>query len=96
MAPFYPLYVRRSDGKLEVKAGKARTEPNEPFKDQLDIKPNAQGISDFYRECKFGDAKEIDWRRKLAGMLMRELGENEHKGNGALVKLTIIAPLTCK
>ena len=81
MAPFYPLYVRRSDGKLEVKAGKARTERNEPSKDQLDIKPNAQGISDFYRECKFGDAKEIDWRRKLAGMLIRELGENQHRGD---------------
>lgn len=77
MAPFYPLYVRRSDGKLEVKTGKTSTERNEPSTEQLDIKPNTQGISDFYRECKFGDQKETDWRRKLAGMLMRELGGHE-------------------
>jgi len=72
MAPFYPIYVRRSDGKIEIKS-KGGRELNQPIASQLDTKPNAQGISDFYRECPAGDTKEVDWRRKLGGMLVREI-----------------------
>jgi len=79
MAPFFPLYVLRSDGRLVI-SSKGSKEPNQPIASQLDSKPNAQGISDFYRECPPGDPKEIDWRRKLGGMLMRELGGAETKG----------------
>lgn len=79
MAPFYPLYIRRSDGKIEIKS-KSGKESNQPIAEQLDTKPNAQGISDFYRECPAGDAKEIDWRRKLGGMLIRQLASNQGRG----------------
>lgn len=75
MAPFYPLYVRRSDGRLSIK-----NDPNQPVGSALDTKPNAKGIVDFYRPCPVDGEKEIDWRRKLAGMLMREVGGAETKG----------------
>jgi len=79
MAPFLPLYIRRSDGRLEA-SGKGSRESNQPTDAQLNSKPNAHGISDFYRECPLGDAKEVDWRRKLGGMLMRELGGLDARG----------------
>lgn len=77
MAPFYSVYPRRTDGSLQnSKAGslKASKELNEPTAAQLDSKPNAQGVSDYYRLCEPGHGKEMDWRRKLGGMLVRELG----------------------
>lgn len=80
MAPFLPLYIRRSDGRLEA-SGKGSRESNQPTDAQLNSKPNSQGISDFYRECPLGDAKEVDWRRKLGGMLMRELGGADARGD---------------
>lgn len=82
MAPFYQLFVRRSDGKLQTKtSSKLTLEHNEPTPDQLDTKPNAKGICDYYRECQPGNAKELDWRRKLGGMLMRECNpqQAQHK-----------------
>ncbi|KAL9054238.1 MAG: hypothetical protein Q9162_004271 [Coniocarpon cinnabarinum] len=79
MAPYYPLYVRRSDGKLQVQVH-GTTEQNEPTKDQLNQTANAQGICDFYRLCKTDDLKVLDWRRKLGGMLMKEIGAKEPKG----------------
>lgn len=78
MAPYFPLYVRRSDGRLEI-SSKGVKELNRPSGDQLDNTPNAQGMSDFYRECAVGD-KDVDWRRKLGGMLIRELGGKETRG----------------
>ena len=79
MTPYYPLYVRRSDARLNTKPH-GTTEPNEPTADQLDQSPNAQGVCDFYRICKPDDAKLIDWRRKLGGMLMREIAPTQFKG----------------
>jgi len=87
MAPYYPLYIRRSDGKLEVRASSKAKELNQPLAQQLNTKPNAQGISDFYRLCETGETKEVDWRRKLGGMLMREIGDKEPKG---LLIITLI------
>lgn len=80
MAPFYPLFVRRSDGKLSVRSRTGPVEANEPLPAQLDQKPNPQGVCDFYRECQDGDVKEVDWRRKLGGMLIREISPNEPRG----------------
>lgn len=80
MAPFFPLYIRRSDGKTEIKSSSSSKEPNQPQPDQLDTTPNAQGISDFYRQSHPGEGKELDWRRKLGGMLMREIGGKEANG----------------
>ena len=80
MAPYFPLYVSRSDGKLEtVDKGKKR-EPNCPTDDQLEGKQDAKGNADYYKELELGDAREVDWRRKLGGMLIREVGGKEHPG----------------
>ncbi|KAF2428312.1 hypothetical protein EJ08DRAFT_615340 [Tothia fuscella] len=78
MARFNFLYVYRSDGKPEVilKAGRQK-EKNEPTAAQLDSKPNSKGISDYYREISYDETKHTDWRRKLAGMLIRELKKSD-------------------
>ncbi|EME40979.1 hypothetical protein DOTSEDRAFT_74509 [Dothistroma septosporum NZE10] len=82
MARFYPLYVRRSDGKLEiVTKGAKRKETNSPTDDQLDQKPDKDGVSDYYREVKPEETKHLDWRRKLGGMLARELDWKDKSGN---------------
>ena len=76
MGRFYPLYVRRSDGKIDiVSSHHSRKERNEPTADQLDQKPDANGISDYYREVPIDEPKHLDWRRKLGGMLARDLGQ---------------------
>ncbi|KAK4543605.1 hypothetical protein LTR36_005500 [Oleoguttula mirabilis] len=80
MARFYPLYVRRSDGRLEIIAKGKRNEHNEPTTDQLDQKPDKHGISDFYREVSLDEMKSLDWRRKLGGMLARELNWKDKSG----------------
>ncbi|GIZ41257.1 hypothetical protein CKM354_000456900 [Cercospora kikuchii] len=80
MARFYPLYPRRSDGKLEVIAKGKRTELNRPTDDQLDQKPDKNGVADFYREVQPEEQKHVDWRRKLGGMLARELQHQDKSG----------------
>lgn len=74
MAKFYPLYLRRSDGKLEVVNHHKRKESNGPTSDQLNKKATGNGVSEFYREVGMDETKHLDWRRKLGGMLARELG----------------------
>ncbi len=94
MAPYFPLYVSRSDGKLDVLSSKTKKiERNEPTTSQLNDTPDSKGISDFYKRLEIGDAKEVDWRRKLGGMLMRELGEKEHLGNSGTINSSL-RPLT--
>jgi hypothetical protein len=82
MGRFYPLYIRRSDGVLEVTARHGKREKNEPTPEQLDPSPDSKGVSDYYRLMSVNDAKYIDWRKKLGGMLIRELGGKEHLGAG--------------
>lgn len=79
MTLFYVLYVRRSDGKLDTAGSKGQKEKNEPTADQLDQTPNAQGVSDYYRPLGEEEPKYIDWRRKLGGMLAREIGGNDYQ-----------------
>lgn len=81
MAPYIPIYIARSDGKLETISPKTRKkESNSPTEAQQDDRADAKGIIDFYKELDIGDAKEVDWRRKLGGMLMRETGEKGNQG----------------
>ena len=80
MAPFFYVDVRRSDGKYECETKSKQKELNEPTKEQLDNTPNEKGVSDYYKELKEGEAKELDWRRKLGGMLMRQVGDEKHRG----------------
>ncbi|KAK5130245.1 hypothetical protein LTR08_002291 [Meristemomyces frigidus] len=85
MARFHPLYVRRSDGKLDIVARAKRKETNEPTAEQLDQKPDRQGISDYYRQVSLDEMKSLDWRRKLGGMLAREMGWKDKSGQGMYV-----------
>lgn len=81
MARFYPLYARRSDGKREI-IGKARKrETNQPTSEQLDQKPDRNGVADYYREVSPDEPKHLDWRRKLGGMLARELDWKSKDGS---------------
>ncbi|KAI4205752.1 MAG: hypothetical protein LQ350_000249 [Teloschistes chrysophthalmus] len=80
MAPYLPLYVIRSDGKLEVLTKLRKKELNAPSDDQLNKKPDAKGNVDYFKEVEVGDTKEVDWRRKLGGMLIREIGGQENAG----------------
>lgn len=73
MGRFYPIYLRRSDGKLET-VSHGKRELNQPTSAQLNTKPNADGISDFYRLVTIDEPKHLDWRRKIGGMLARDLG----------------------
>lgn len=77
MARFHPLYIRRSDGVLETVGRDKKKEKNEPTAEQLDAKPDAKGVSDYYRPLSRDDAKHLDWRRKLGGMLIQEIGSKE-------------------
>jgi len=79
MTIFQPLYIRRSDGKLEV-SNRKQVEQNQPLDKQLDKTPDAKGVCDYYREIAENELKHLDWRRKLAGMLMRELGGEGYQG----------------
>lgn len=96
MARFYPLYVRRSDGKLEIiTKGAKRKETNSPTDDQLDQKADKDGVSDYYREVKPEETKHLDWRRKLGGMLARELDWKDKSGSGmcGLVSVDVLADM---
>ena len=92
MTRFYPLYVRRSDGSFEATAkGKAK-ELNQPTSKQLDQRPDKNGVSDYYREVAMDEPKHLDWRRKLGGMLAREMDwkpKNAQSGNGMYVSWEI-------
>jgi hypothetical protein len=79
MNPFYPIFATKSDGQ-EIVNIKSRPLRNGPSEAQLDDKPNAQGQKDYYREIPKDDAKHIDWRKKLGGMLLREIGEKPYEG----------------
>ncbi|KAI9842494.1 MAG: hypothetical protein M1837_007088 [Sclerophora amabilis] len=84
MAPYYPVYVSRSDGKLEI-VTKKKKELNQPTDDQLDSKPDSKGVSDYYKKLDDDEPKATDWRRKLGGMLMREVGDKEHAGRNYIL-----------
>ncbi|KAL8928907.1 MAG: hypothetical protein Q9172_000745 [Xanthocarpia lactea] len=85
MAPYRPIYVTRSDGKLEILSKSRKKEANAPTADQLDSRPDAKGNTDYFKELELGDAKEVDWRRKLGGMLIREIGGPEHPGSNYIL-----------
>ncbi|KAF2020094.1 hypothetical protein BU24DRAFT_419671 [Aaosphaeria arxii CBS 175.79] len=75
---FWPIFARRSDGH-EVVTQKGIQIKNAPNTQQLDRTPNAQGQCDYYRLLDRDEPKHIDWRKKLGGMLLRELGGKEHE-----------------
>ena len=87
------IYLARSDGKLEVvKAGVK--EDNNPTKEQLSTELDANGLPNFYEQLSITHNKNREWRRKLGGMLMRELGKEETTGKYFLRKRRQIPYLT--
>ncbi|KAI9787240.1 MAG: hypothetical protein M1839_003478 [Geoglossum umbratile] len=78
MPTYFKIHVLRSDGMLEVATSSGRPLPNRPTDGQLDKTPNAKGVIDFYKKVNVNDAKETDWRKKLGGMLAKQLGQAEH------------------
>jgi hypothetical protein len=74
MTQFNVIWLARSDGKLDSHGKNQLWEKNEPTAKQLDQTPDAKGVSDYYRFTTLNEQKHLDWRRKLAGMLARELG----------------------
>ncbi|KAH0556274.1 hypothetical protein GP486_005800 [Trichoglossum hirsutum] len=79
MPAYYKIHILRSDGKLDFTSS-GRLQPNRPTDSQLDKSPNAKGVIDFYRKVNPHDAKETDWRKKLGGMLAKQLGQAEQNG----------------
>lgn len=79
LTPFYPIFASKSDG-LDVVNQKGSVVRNGPTQEQLDRSPNAQGQCDYYRLIEKDDPKHIDWRKKLGGMLLREIGGKQHEG----------------
>jgi hypothetical protein len=79
MNQFQFVFTVKSDG-LGIVNLKGRPLRNGPSEDQLNDKPNAQGQKDYYREIPDNDPKHIDWRKKLGGMLLREVGGKAYEG----------------
>ena|SRR6187402_1269037 len=84
MAPSYrQCFVTRSDGQLTVIARDGTPEPNQPTAAQLDDTPimsKGKHMVDCYKQLADDDAKAVEWKRKLGGMLMNLLakGNKEH------------------
>ncbi|KAL5113410.1 hypothetical protein ACEQ8H_008707 [Pleosporales sp. CAS-2024a] len=76
--PFWPIFAVKSDGH-DVVSQKGRPLRNGPTEAQLDRTPNDQGQCDFYRLIEKDDPKHVDWRKKLGGMLLRELGGKQYE-----------------
>lgn len=86
LTQFWPIFTCKSDGQ-EVVNLKGKILRNGPTEAQLDRTPNEQGISDYYRLLEKDDPKHMDWRKKLGGMLLREVGgpQNEDKWSQTLL-----------
>ncbi|KAH8622269.1 hypothetical protein IG631_22991 [Alternaria alternata] len=79
MTPFFPIFASKSDGQHIVNL-KGRPLRNGPTEEQLNTTPNDQGQRDFYRLIDKDDPKHQDWRKKLGGMLLREVGGKQQEG----------------
>lgn len=79
--PFYhSVTIARSDALLQVRRRDGSLEPNQPTTEQLDQKVQRdkdESCKDYYRKVLRGSEKDIDWRRKLGGMLMHLTGSPE-------------------
>jgi len=85
MVLYTPLFVRRSDGVMEVTTRDGKTERNEPLPAQLDRTPDAKGDVNYCREIQPDELKHLDWRRKLACMLVEKLGNEDQRGLFGLI-----------
>ena len=95
-AKYELVYLQKSDGKLETINKKSRKEATAPTSHPLDHTPDSKGVTDYYRLIEIGDDKEVEWRRKLGGMLKREIGEAEHRGKFGLADIATQALRCCR
>ncbi|KAF2733682.1 hypothetical protein EJ04DRAFT_438619 [Polyplosphaeria fusca] len=79
LAQFWPIFPHRSDGREQLTT-KGIVMKNGPNAKQLDQTPNAQGQADYYRLIAKDEPKHIDWRKKLGGMLLRQIGGKQYEG----------------
>ncbi|KAE8443425.1 hypothetical protein EG329_001906 [Mollisiaceae sp. DMI_Dod_QoI] len=86
MPTYYPLIVCRSDGQLEVITRSGVKELNQPTAAQLNDTPDANGNVDCYKRLEHDEAKAVDWKRKLGGMLMHLLGGKEQTNKNYMLK----------
>ena len=71
----YPLDVRNSDGKSSIRRSASKQTDNRPTKAQL-TGSMKNGVVNRYKELQLDHPTSKEWRRKLAGMLVRELRQN--------------------
>ena len=90
LTSFWPIFAGKSDGQDVVNL-KGRVLRNGPTQEQLDDKPNDQGQRDYYREIKKDDPKHLDWRKKLGGMLLREIGGKQNEGEEGVRRIAYTA-----
>lgn len=77
MARFTTVSVARSDGRSEFLQNGILV-PNEP--PRKDEAPGPDGSIDFYLKLQENDPTALDWKRKLGGMLVRDIGGPEQAG----------------
>jgi hypothetical protein len=77
MARFTTVSVARSDGRSEYLQNGSLV-PNEP--PRKDETPGPDGSIDFYLKLQENDPTALDWKRKLGGMLVRDIGGPEQAG----------------
>ncbi|KAF2703559.1 hypothetical protein K504DRAFT_391996 [Pleomassaria siparia CBS 279.74] len=78
LTQFWPIFPTKSDGK-EVVNIRGDIQRNGPSQEQLDKTPNDQGQCDYYRQIEEDEPKHVDWRKKLGGMLLREIGGKQYE-----------------
>ncbi|KAN0096637.1 Transcription-silencing protein Clr2 domain containing protein [Hyaloscypha variabilis] len=86
MAPYFPLICHRTDGQFEVATRNGAKEVNQPTAEQMNDTPDANGNVDCYKKLEIDEAKHVDWRRKLGGMLMHLLGGKEHADRNYILR----------
>ena len=74
MVALIELFIARSDGKQEIISTKGGTLNNGPTAKQLSKVQGQNGSSGYYQAVEHSDSKSVEWRRKLGGLLMREVG----------------------
>src|SRR2546421_10444811 len=80
MPDFHAIHQYRSDGVLAISGGPGGTQKNRPTDDQLKKTKDASGITRCYTKINHGNQKDVEWRKKLGGMLAKEIAVDEEQG----------------
>ena len=66
------IAVVHSDGKRVVKKSKHKKVNNRPTRAQLKKVVDSDGNYNYYQELRHSSSKNMEWRKKLGGMLVAE------------------------